>query len=364
MKKTALYDQHVALGGKIIDFGGWALPVQFKGIIEEHLTVRRRAGLFDVSHMGEILVEGPDALDFVQYLVTADVARAAAGQVVYSPMCYEDGGVVDDLLVYKYSQEKLLLVVNAANAAKDWAWINEQKRGEVTLSDLSCETAQIALQGPRSQKILAKLSDADLDALGFYHFYPQVEVAGLSVLLSRTGYTGEDGFEFYLPNAQAESLWLSLLEAGREEGLEPVGLGARDTLRFEAALPLYGQEISREINPLEAGLGFFVSADKGDYLGREALAKVRAEGLKRRLAGFVMVGRGVARSHFPVEKDGREIGFVTTGSYAPSLGQNFGLALVEAPFAKTGESIDVMIRGKAVEAQIIARPFVPKNYKR
>jgi len=279
-------------------------------------------------------------------------------------MCYEDGGVVDDLLIYKYSAEKLLLVVNAANAEKDWAWVNANKRGNVTLTDLSGETAQIALQGPLSEKILRKLTGADLDALGFYHFYAQVEVAGLTALLSRTGYTGEDGFEFYLPNAQAESLWLSLLTAGREEGLVPVGLGARDTLRFEAALPLYGQEISREINPLEAGLGFFVSAKKGAYLGGEALARARAEGVKRRLVGFAMIGRGVARSHFPVFKEGQEIGFVTTGGYAPSLGRNIGLALVEAPFAKTGESIDIMIRDKAVEAQIVARPFVPKNYKK
>lgn len=366
MKETALYQEHIRLGGKIVDFGGWALPVQFSGIIEEHLACREAAGLFDVSHMGEIMVEGPEAEAFIQYLVTNDISIASDNHVIYSPMCYPDGGVVDDLLIYKFNKEKYLLVVNASNLEKDWQWINEQKKGQVELIDLSEQISELALQGPKAQQILARLTDADLDNLKFYTFEPEVIIAGAKALLSRTGYTGEDGFEIYLDNADAARIWRQLLEAGEADGLTPVGLGARDTLRFEVAMPLYGQEIDARITPLEAGLGSFVKADKPDYIGKEALAAIRAAGVRRKTVGFEMVGRGVARSHFPVvkEENGPEIGFVTTGSYAPSVGKNLGMALLSTEYAAPGERIYVIIRGKAVEARIIPRPFHKKNYKK
>ena len=363
MKRTPLYENHVRLGGRMIDFGGWELPVQYTGILEEHESVRHKAGLFDVSHMGEIALTGPDAQSFIQHLVTNDISKAADGQAVYSPMCYPDGGVVDDLLVYRLGAENYLLVVNAANADKDYAWILKHLSGDVKAENVSDQWAQLALQGPKAQAILQKLTDYPVADIRFYRFAPGVRVAGVEVLVSRSGYTGEDGFELYVAPADAPALWDALLDAGKDEGLAPCGLGARDTLRFEAALPLYGQEISADISPLEAGLSRFVKLDKPEFIGKEALEKQAAEGLKRKIAGIEMVGRGIPRSHYEVEKDGQPIGFVTTGSVSPTLKKNIGLALIQSEYATDGMELDIVIREKPVEARVIPIPFYTKKYK-
>jgi aminomethyltransferase len=360
-RQTPLYATHQQYGGKIVEFGGWLLPVQYSSILEEHRAVREKAGLFDVSHMGEVAVKGADALAYLQRLVTNDVSRIVDGQIQYTPMCYGDGGTVDDLLIYRRTALDFLLVINAGNIDKDWAWMQENRGGfNVELTNLSDETAELALQGPLAQTILNQLSDKPLDALRYYWFWDGMKVAGRPVLISRTGYTGEDGFEIYCRPADAAFLWNKIVEAGKPLGLLPAGLGCRDTLRFEASLPLYGHELSAGISPLEAGLARFVNLEKGDFIGRTALADQQAGGTKRKLAGFVVTERGIARADYPVMVEGRQIGTVTTGSYAPSLDKNIGNALVESEFAKVGQHFDIEIRGKNVPAQVIPRPF----YKR
>lgn len=362
MKKTPLYEKHCALGAQMIDFGGWMMPVQYSGILEEHEQVRRAAGLFDVSHMGEIMVRGKGAFAYLQKLVTNDLLGAVRGRIIYSPMCYPDGGVVDDLLIYKLSEEEYLLVINASNTDKDFAWLKENLIDEVEIADYSPQYAQIAIQGPKAQEILQRLTDFPLEKIRFYYFQDNVSVSGISAIVSRTGYTGEDGFEIYLPPEKAGSLWDELLRVGRPLGLVPIGLGARDTLRFEVALPLYGHELSATITPLEAGLGRFVKLSKADFIGREALIRQNEEGPKRKLIGLEMTGRGVARNGYPVKYQGKEIGYVTTGSYAPSLKKNLGLALVDADFS--GDKLEIIIRGKGVEAAVIPYPFYTKKYKK
>ena len=361
-KQTPLYDTHVKYGGKIVEFGGWLLPVQYAGILEEHKAVREKAGLFDVSHMGEVLVKGPEALAFLQKLVTNDVAQMADNQVQYTPMCYPDGGTVDDLLIYKHSQEEYLLVINAANIDKDWQWIQDNSDGfEVELTNLSVETAELALQGPLAESILSKLTAAPLASLKYYWFIPETTVAGKTVMISRTGYTGEDGFEIYCRPEDAAYLWEAVMDAGKTDGLMPAGLGCRDTLRFEAALPLYGHELSATITPLEAGLGKFISLNKGEFNGQATLAQQKRCGPIRKIAGFVVTGRGIPRAEYPVVYEGRRIGTVTTGSYAPTLDKNIGLALVEAEYAAIGQHFAIEIRGKQVAAEVITKPFYRKG---
>lgn len=363
-EKTPLYETHLKYGGKIVEFGGWLLPVQFGGILAEHKAVREHAGLFDVSHMGEVTVKGPDALAYLQKLVTNDVTKLADTQVQYTPMCYRDGGTVDDLLVYRHGPDDYLLVINAANIAKDWEWLQENAAGlDVKLTNVSAETAELALQGPAAAAILAKLTKAPFDKLGYYWFLPTAEVAGRPVMVSRTGYTGEDGFEIYCRPADAAHLWEALMAAGEPLGLVPTGLGCRDTLRFEACMPLYGHELSAAITPVEAGLTRFVKIDKGPFNGGETLAAQLANGPQRKVVGFVLTGRGIARAEYPVVADGRRIGIVTTGSYAPTLDKNLGMALVEAAFAKAGTKFAVEIRGKEVAAEVIAKPFYKREGK-
>lgn len=364
MKKTPLYDKHVELKGKVIDFGGWALPVEYQGILSEHEAVRTAAGLFDVSHMGEVTVKGPDAEKYIQKMIVNDISSMKNYQIYYSPMCYPDGGVVDDLLVYKYHNEDYLLVINASNTDKDFQWFQDHLEGNVELKNVSADYAELALQGPNAEKILRKLSDANLDELKFYHFLPEIKIQGISALVSRTGYTGEDGFEIYLDPEDAPLVWDKLLEAGKEDSLVPTGLGARDTLRFEACLPLYGQELDKDITPLEAGLGSFVKLDKEDFIGKQALVQQKEAGIPRKLVGFEMIDRGIARSHYEVEAEGEKIGFVTTGSFSPSLKKNIGLALVDADFAQIGGEIDILIRNKKLKARIIKKPFYQKRYKK
>jgi len=364
MKKTPLYDKHCESGGKIIDFHGWALPVQYSGIIDEHKHVRKAAGLFDVSHMGEITVEGPDAEKFIQKMVTNDISKAGDYRIVYSPMCYPDGGVVDDLLIYKYSPGYYLLIVNASNSDKDYNWLSENLEGRVRIKNLSEYYAQMALQGPESEKILQKLVGIPLKEIRFFNFLPEAEICGKKAIISRTGYTGEDGFEIYIKGEYAPLLWDNLLQAGEDSGLVPAGLGARDTLRFEAALPLYGNELSRDITPLEVGLDRFVKLEKESFIGKDALIKQKSTGLKRKLVGFEMIDRGIPRSEYDVLVNGEKIGYVTSGNYSPSLDKNLGMALVDSAFAEIGREVDISIRNRALKARITELPFYSKKYAR
>lgn len=364
MKKTPLYDLHLRMGGKIIDFGGWALPVEYEGIIKEHETVRTAAGLFDVSHMGEMIVQGPDAENYLQKMLTNDISPMHNFQVYYTLMCYPDGGVVDDLIVYRYNPQHYLLVVNASNKDKDFAWLKQHAAGQVSVTDVSEDYAQFAIQGPRAQTILQGLTTTDLNQLKFFHFIPELRVAGIPALVSRTGYTGEDGFELYLQPAQAPALWQALLTEGESSGLVPVGLGARDTLRFEAALPLYGQELSAKITPLEAGLGLFVKLAKEDFIGREALNKQKEAGVPRKLVGFEMIDRGVPRGGYQVLANGAPAGVVTTGGFSPSLKKNIGLAFIESGHAQEGQIIEIVVRQKNLKAKIISKPFYQKRYRK
>jgi len=361
LQQTPLYPMHQKYHGKLIDFGGWELPVEYEGsgIIAEHHQVRRQAGLFDVSHMGEIEVRGAKAAAFVQNLVVNDITPLAEGQICYSPMCYPDGGCVDDLLVYKFSPEHFFIVVNAANTGKDFAWMQEQAIPGATLTNLSSGYAELALQGPGAEAVLQKLCDVDLGAIRYYWFDPRVKIAGIDCLVSRTGYTGEDGFEIFIAPDRACEVWEAIMAAGGGRVL-PIGLGARDSLRFEARLPLYGHEIDREITPLEARLDRFVRLGKPSFIGKEALVRQNAAGPQRLLAEFEMIGRGIPRSHCEIQKDGQVIGWVTSGGYAPTLDKNIGLALIGQEFATAGAQFDVIIRGKPVRAQVGAGIF----YKR
>lgn len=360
LKRTPLYEEHLVAKAKLIDFGGWEMPVQYAGVIEEHNTVRTKAGLFDVSHMGEVDVKGKEAFSFVQNLITNDVTKIQDGQILYSPMCYPTGGIVDDLLVYRYDNEHFYIVVNASNTDKDYAWMLEQTKGyEVQLDNVSGQVAQLALQGPFAEKILQRLTVADLSEIKYYWF-KHGEVDGVPCLISRTGYTGEDGFEIYMAPDKAAGLWRKILESGAPEGIEPIGLGARDTLRFEARLPLYGNELGPEISPLEAGIGFFVKLSKEKFVGKEALEAQKEKGVPRKTVGLEMIERGIARSHYPLQKDGVEVGHVTSGSFSPTLNKNIALGLIRSDLAELGSILDVIIRGKAVKAQIVSTPF----YKR
>lgn len=365
LKRTALYSAHKRYGGKIIEFAGWELPVQYEGILEEHEAVRNAAGLFDVSHMGEVLILGPQAQDFVQYLVTNDVSSISDNQIIYGLMCYEDGGVVDDILIYKYNTEYFYIVVNASNAEKDYKWMLQNVTGyNVEIRNISKEISEIALQGPKSEDILQKLTETDLSKLKFFNFIDGVMVEGIKCLVSRSGYTGEDGFELYTPNENAEKLWDMILEAGKEYGLKPAGLGCRDTLRFEACLPLYGDEISKDISPLEAGLGIFVKLNKSNFIGKDALLRQKEQGLKRKLAGFEMIDRGIPRHGYEVSADGKVIGAVTTGYMAPTLKKSIGLALIDSKYSDLDTEINIIIRNKPVRARIISKNFYNKNYKK
>lgn len=364
LKRTPLFEIYERFGGKIVEFGGWEMPVQFSNIIEEHLAVRKAAGIFDVSHMGEISVQGAEAENFVQKLVTNNVKSMADFQVQYNLLCYPNGGVVDDLLVYKYSTTHYMLVVNASNIDKDYAWIIENRGDfDVEITNISDDLAQLAVQGPNAEAIMQNLTEYDLANLKFFYF-AEVKVGGKDLLISRTGYTGEDGFELYLKPEDAVDLWQLILHQGKDHGIKPIGLGARDTLRFEATLPLYGHEISAEITPLEAGLGFFVKLETDDFLGKPALVKQKAAGVARKLVAFEMIDRGVPRANYQVFQAGEPIGFVTTGSYSPTLDKNIGLAMIKSEFSALNTELEI-IRGKrSLKAKIIKKPFYKKNYKK
>ena len=360
LKKTPLNEVHRKAGGKMVDFGGWEMPVQYSGVVAEHLATREKAGLFDVSHMGEIWVEGEDAIAFVNRLTTNDVTKLIDGQAQYSALTNETGGVVDDLLVYRFDEGKLLLVVNAGTTDKDWDWITSHKGDEnMTLTNASKDYCQIAIQGPRAVEIAQKLTDENLDEIKYYHFTVG-RFDGVEAIISRTGYTGEDGFEIYADAEYAEQIWNKLLATGAEYGILPCGLAARNTLRLESAMSLYGHELSDQISPLEAGLSWICKLDKGDFTGREAMANLKEKGLQKKLVGFEMIDKGIARDEFDVYINDEKVGGVTSGSPAPYLKKNIGLAFVPTEFAKTGQEIKIDVRGKKLAAQIVPTPF----YKR
>lgn len=357
--KTPLYECHVQAEGKMVPFAGYILPVQYKtGVIAEHMAVRKAAGLFDVSHMGEVILEGRDVFKNVQNLVTNDCTSMVDGQVRYSPMCNEEGGVVDDLLVYRINHEKFMLVINASNRHKDIEWIRKHLSGDVRLSDISDETAMVALQGPMAKTILTRLASEDDLPAKYYTFRENVNVSGIRCLVSRTGYTGEEGYELCVKNEDAPRLWDLLLRTGKDDGLIPCGLGARDTLRLEAAMPLYGHEMDDNVSPLEAGLGFAVKMNKDDFIGKKGIME-RGEPKKTRV-GLKITGRGIARENCPVYCEDKLIGKTTSGTHSPYFGYPIAMALVDADFAKTGTVLSVEVRGKKISAKIVPLPF----YKR
>lgn len=357
LKRTPLHEEHVRLDARMVPFGGFAMPVQYPaGIRAEHRAVRTAAGLFDVSHMGEFRVRGPGAVEAVSRVTTNDPAALSVGQAQYSTMCREDGGIVDDLVVYRLGEEDLRLVVNAANVGKDWRHLRDRTAdADVDLADESGEVALLALQGPRARQILAPLASVPLEPIGFYRFAVG-EVAGVDGIVSRTGYTGEDGFELYLPAKDAPTVWRALLEGGEEQGLVPAGLGARDTLRLEMGYALYGHDIDEKTTPLEAGLGWLVKLDKGEFVGREALLRQEESGVRRRLRGFELVERGFPREGYPVRYGGEEVGPVRSGTVSPSL--EVGIGTVYLPSgAETGDPLAVVIRDREVEGRVADTPF-------
>jgi len=369
LRRTPLHAQHVAAGGRLVPFAGWEMPVQYAGVIDEHRAVRRAAGLFDVSHMGEIRVRGAGAEAFLQHLTPNDVARLPVGRAHYSALLTERGTYLDDLLCYHLGDGDFLLVVNAANREADLAWVEERAdawragggRAGFEVRDVSDDYALLALQGPRAREILDPLTPADLSAIRYYGFATCRIGHQIPALVSRTGYTGEDGFELYVDPDHAPGLWEMLLEVGEGAGLRPAGLGARDTLRLEAAMALYGHELDRETTPYEAGLGWVVKLDKGDFVGREALARQREEGIGRKLAGFEVEGRGIAREGHRVLVDGQAVGRVTSGTWSPTFEKALGMAYVPPALAAPGTTIEIEVRGRRLAAETVELPFYRRD---
>lgn len=361
LKRTPLYEQHHELGARLVEFGGWEMPVQYSSILEEHEAVRTRAGLFDVSHMGEFKVEGRDAQAFLQYLVPNDVSRLAVHQALYTQLCLPNGNVIDDLLIYRLAEQHYMLVVNASNITKDFAWIKEQTSHfqDVEVSDQSETTALIALQGPLAEEILQLLTEINLKSIRYYHCMAGL-VNSVNSIISRTGYTGEDGFEIYCAPVDVVKLWQDILAVGRPQGLLPAGLGARDTLRLEAGYCLYGHELDEQTNSLEARLDWTVKFQSGTFIGRDALLQVKAQGPKRLLVGIELLERGVPRSGYVLYEQDQVIGCLTSGAPGPTIHKNVGMGYVEASRATVGRQVEVAIRGKPIVAQIVALPF----YKR
>ncbi|MCJ7679109.1 MAG: glycine cleavage system aminomethyltransferase GcvT [Candidatus Aminicenantes bacterium] len=360
MSQTRLHSSHLKHNGKMIDFFGWDMPVEFSGIIHEHMAVRERAGLFDVSHMGEIRIKGPRALDFVQFLTPNNAARLGPGKAQYSALTTPKGTFVDDLLVYYQEEDEYLLVVNAANTAKDFEWILSHAAAfDVTVTDVSEEYTQIAVQGPEAQGILSRLTDVALEEMKSFHF-AMGRVAGVESLVSRTGYTGEDGFEIYTRDPKPDLIWEALLDEGKSVDCLPIGLGARDTLRLESCLMLYGNDIDDTTTVLEAGLSWLIKFKKGEFLGRSVLLKQNEEGVTRRITGFEIVGRGIARSHYPVFVEGEKVSEVTSGTYSPYLKKSIGLAYLPIGSTLEGTELQIEIRGKRTDAVVVPIPF----YKR
>jgi len=364
LKRTPLYDRHVALGARMVEFGGWQMPVQYSGIIDEHTAVRNAAGLFDISHMGEFEVKGPDALAFLQHIATQDVATIAEGQSNYALLCRPDGGIVDDIFIY-HLPDGYMVVVNASNIEKDFVWMLDHLGGyDVQLTNISDRASMLALQGPRAEAILARTTDTDVVNLPF-HAVTTGMLGDIPGIIARTGYTGEDGFELFVDDDNVVRLWDELLALGGDDGLKPCGLGARDSLRFEPCLALYGHEIADDINPYEAKLGWVVKLGKGDFVGHETLLHVKQAGLTRKLVGFEMIGRGIARGGYEIRSvEGERIGYVTTGMPSPTLGKYLGLGYVPIALADEGSEFDVIVRDRPVRARVVKTPFYKTRYKK
>ena len=356
-KKTCLYDKHVALGALMSPFGGFEMPIQYSGIVDEHQAVRQSCGVFDVSHMGEVLITGPDAERYVNHIFTNDVTGMPAGKILYGMMCYENGGVVDDLLVYKCGENEFFLVINAANIDKDWEWIQKQSKGyNVKLDHQSDSYGELAVQGPESEQVMKDVLGIDGSDLTFYTF-KQIG----DVIISRTGYTGEDGFEIYADPHYINECWDKLVASGR---CKPCGLGCRDTLRFEVGLPLYGDELSAEITPIMAGLGIFVKLDKDEFIGKDALARQKEEGPAKKLVGIELSDKAIPRHGYVVLKDGQPIGEVTTGYHTISTDKSVCMALIDTQFAKLDTEVDIQIRKKVFPGKVVKKQFYNKNYKK
>ena len=356
-KKTCLYDKHVALGALISPFGGFDMPIQYTNIVDEHQAVRQACGVFDVSHMGEVLISGPDAERYVNHIFTNDVRQIPNGKILYGMMCYENGGVVDDLLVYKMDSDCFFLVINASNIDKDWAWIQEQAKGyQVTLNHQSDQYGELAVQGPQAEAVMEEVLGIACKELTFYTF----KTIG-KVIVSRTGYTGEDGFEIYADATYINECWDKLIVSGR---CKPCGLGCRDTLRFEVGLPLYGDELSQDITPIMAGLGMFVKLDKDEFIGKEALAKQKAEGAPKKLVGIELADKAIPRHGYAVLKEGQQVGEVTTGYHTISTDKSVCMALVDANCAALGTEVDIQIRKKTFPGTVCKKRFYDKHYKK
>lgn len=361
IKKTGFYDIHQKAGGKIVEFAGYYMPIQYKGIIEEHRRVRTTVGLFDVSHMGEFMVSGKNAEAFIQQLTINDVSKLAVKQVQYSAMCYENGGIVDDLLVYRFP-DHYMLVVNAANLEKDWEWALDHLMPLVNLENKSDDLSLLALQGPRAEATMQKLTDMDLSAIKYY-WLEEEKVAGVKMIVSRTGYTGEPGFELCFPKEHSEQAWYALMEAGKEYDIEPIGLGARDTLRLEMKFCLYGNDIDATTNPLEASLGWITKLNKGDFIGRDALLKIKEQGIERRLIGFEMDAKAFPRHGYSILCDEKNVGQVTSGTFSPMLEKGIGTGYVPSELAVVGTLIGIDVRGKVLPAKIVETPFYKTSSK-
>ena len=363
MKKTRLYIYHKDSGAKLVDFFGWEMPVEYSSIVEEHNAVRQKAGLFDVSHMGEILVYGSQALDYVQYLTPNDASLLNTQKAQYSALTTPQGTFVDDMLVYKLSDTDYLLVVNAANTDKDFDWVkNHTKDFDVKVKNMSDQYTQLALQGPKALQILKPLTDIELEEMKPFRVR-KGKVKGEDALVSRTGYTGEDGFEIYTLSSNPGEIWESILEEGKKFGIKPIGLGARDTLRLEACLMLYGNDIDETTTVLEAGLGWLVKFNKGDFLGRDSLLRQKEEGIKKKITGFEVKGRGIARHGYPVFIEGKEVSKVTSGTFSPYFKKSIGLAYLPITHKEPGQKIEIGIRGKKVEAEVVQTPFYSRKKK-
>jgi aminomethyltransferase len=356
MKRTPLYAQHIKYGARMVEFAGYEMPIQYAGIRDEHRRVRTTVGVFDVSHMGEIEVRGKTALHMVQKLTINDAAVLKTGQVQYSAMCYEDGGLVDDLLVYRF-QDRYWLVVNAANKDKDLNWIVEHRLKDVEINDISDAITQIAVQGKKAESTLQKLTKVNLALIDYYWFIEEV-LAGVRMIISRTGYTGEPGFELYFENKNADRIWEEVFAAGKEFQIEPIGLGARDSLRLEKKMCLYGNDIDQSTNPLEAGLGWISKLEKEDFVGKTALLQIKEKGLTRKLIAFMLKENGFPRHGYEIYKDGQKVGHVTSGTVSPMLEKGIGLGYVPVKYSQVGTVIDIKIRDRFFPAQVIKPPFV------
>lgn len=360
MKKTKFYEIHKKLGAKIVEFAGFEMPIQYSSIIQEHKTVRNTVGVFDVSHMGQVFVTGENALDFVQYITVNDASKLFPGRVQYSAMLYKDGGIVDDLLVYKISDTKFMLVINASNIEKDFNWMVQNNKYGVTLENKSDEYSLLAIQGPDSQKTLAKITDKNID-LEYYHFF-EAKVAGVDMIFSRTGYTGELGYEIYFQGdeAVAEKVWNAVFEAGKEFDIQPIGLAARDSLRLEMGFCLYGNDIDQTTNPLEAGLSWITKLNKTDFIGKDILLNVKKEGLKRKLVGLVSDSKSFPRHGYSIKNDGKVIGQITSGTVSPVLEKPIAMGYVDNEFANEGTTVNFLIRDKEIPAVVVKFPFIKK----